>query len=55
LLCRKLKNTVILSEGCEAAEVEKSGFIAAKPDFSIPFASLTTVAMTSFLQSNLKF
>ncbi len=28
---------------------------AANPDFSTPFAALTTVEMTSFLQSNLNF
>jgi len=27
---------------------------AANPDFSTPFAALTTVEMTSFLQSNIK-
>jgi hypothetical protein len=51
MLCRKLKNVVILSVGCEAAEVEKSGCIVAKPDFSTSFAALTTVEMTFFLQS----
>ena len=31
-------------------EVEKSGKIANNPDFSTPFAALTTVEMTSFLK-----
>jgi hypothetical protein len=53
LLCKKLKNFVILSEvPIYRDEVEKSGFIVDTPDFSIPFASLTTVEMTSLLKSN---
>jgi len=52
MLCRNLHNNVISSGGSEGAEVEKSACnSASNPDFSTPFAALSTVEMTSFLQS----
>jgi prepilin-type N-terminal cleavage/methylation domain-containing protein len=56
MLCRNRHNHVISSGvRLQTDEVEKSAYNAtANPDFSTPFASLTTVEMTSFLQSKLK-